>query len=52
MYHTNSFVYNTVFYFRVQSLNSCLTQIPHYTNCIYFLVQLKNKYAMVNADTT
>ena len=24
----------------------------NYTNCIYFLVQLKNKYAMVNADTT
>jgi len=23
----------------------------NYTNCIYFLVQLKNKYAMVNADT-
>jgi hypothetical protein len=23
-----------------------------YTNCIYFLVQLKNKYAMVNADST
>jgi hypothetical protein len=22
------------------------------TNCIYFLDQLKNKYAMVNADTT
>ena len=25
---------------------------PHYTNCIYFLVGLKNKYAMVNADIT
>ncbi len=23
-----------------------------YTNCIYFIVVLKNKYAMVNADTT
>ena len=25
---------------------------PTYTNYIYFLVQLKNKYVMVNADTT
>ena len=23
-----------------------------YTNCIYFLGQIKNKYAMVNAYTT
>jgi hypothetical protein len=26
--------------------------IINYTNCIYFLVHLKNKYAMVSADTT
>ena len=25
---------------------------PHYTNCIYLLVGLKNKYAKVNADIT